>query len=101
VNHRNLDDHAFLSIQDSRDRDEKVVTELGHFLCAAGTPGAELTQGFHAAHVVAAAAQRALAGSAPIPVVFDRMIGLLKRMHDANAAWGSRAATGASPTAFR
>jgi hypothetical protein len=48
----------------------------------------EHQSGIYAAHVVAAAALAAAAGAAPIGNIFQRMLGVLKTMHDANAAWG-------------
>jgi hypothetical protein len=44
--------------------------------------------GTYAAHVVAAAVMAALRSPQAIPVIFDRMLGVLKVMHDANPSWG-------------
>ncbi len=47
-----------------------------------------LASGIFAAHVVAAAVTTALRNGADVPLVFGRMIGLLKPMHDSNPSWG-------------
>jgi len=44
--------------------------------------------GIYAAHVVAAAAIAALEGKITIANIFQRMIAVLKKMHDANPSWG-------------
>jgi hypothetical protein len=83
-----LEHHAFITIQNWQDHDEEMVRELARYLQTAASPGPEVTDGFYAAHVVAAAATLALSGQGVIAAVFDRMIGLLELMHDANPAWG-------------
>jgi len=42
----------------------------------------------YAAHVVVGAITLALKKDADIPVIFDRMQGVLKIMHDSNPSWG-------------
>jgi hypothetical protein len=50
--------------------------------------GPDRANGVYAAHVVAAATLAALAGTGTVANIFQRMIGVLKQMHDANDAWG-------------
>ena len=45
-------------------------------------------RGYYAAHVVAAAVRAALRRGADLPVIFDRMLGLLRLMYDENPSWG-------------
>jgi hypothetical protein len=47
-----------------------------------------LRGGFYAAHVVAATIMSAMAQGANLASLFDRMITLLKVMHDQNPSWG-------------
>jgi hypothetical protein len=47
-----------------------------------------LAGGVFAAHAVAAAVTAALAASSDTTQLFDRMVALLKLMHDRNASWG-------------
>ena len=83
-----LDGHALGEIQNWRDADQQLVARLVPSLAArdAALPGD--TGGTYAAHVVAAAVTAALGKGAAIPVIFDRMLDLLKVMHDANPSWG-------------
>jgi hypothetical protein len=46
------------------------------------------SEGFYAAHVVAASVIEVLQGSTEIPVLFERMICILKTMHDKSPSWG-------------
>jgi hypothetical protein len=49
---------------------------------------AELGAGIFAAHVIAAAVTAALQGGANLAVLFNRMVSVLKTMHDKNPSWG-------------
>lgn len=83
-----LDGHAFDEIQNWRDRDEKLVAALVEPLTLAVDLPGRYAGGTYAAHVVSAAVIAALRTPAAIPVIFDRMLGVLKVMHDANPSWG-------------
>ena len=83
-----LDGHAFDEIQNWRDHDEMLVGKLTDPLTMAVDLPARYAGGTYAAHVVAAAVMAALKTPQAIPVIFDRMLGLLKVMHDANPSWG-------------
>ena len=83
-----LDGHAFDEIQNWRDRDETLIANLTDPLTMAVDLPARYAGGTYAAHVVAAAVMSALKTPQAIPVIFDRMLGLLKVMHDANPSWG-------------
>jgi hypothetical protein len=83
-----LDGHAFDEIQNWRDRDEKIVATLIEPLTLAVDLPGRYAGGTYAAHVVSAAVMAALRTPAAIPVIFDRMLGILKVMHDANPSWG-------------
>ena len=83
-----LSQHAFIEIQNWRDEDEMIVQELETALLKGAAISASHATGIYAAHVVAAAAMAALAGKAEVPVLFARMLDVLKRMHDRNASWG-------------
>ena len=83
-----LSQHAFIEIQNWRDEDEVIVQELEAALLTGAAISASHATGIYAAHVVAAAAMAALAGKAEVPVLFARMLDVLKRMHDRNASWG-------------
>src|SRR5262249_3913405 len=48
----------------------------------------DATPRIFAAHVVAAAVLEALAANGNIPVLFERMVGILDAMHKANPSWG-------------
>ena len=83
-----LDGHAFSEIQNWRDLDELIVAKLMPSLSTAASLPATYVGGAYAAHVVSAAVMAALENAAPIPKIFERMIGVLKQMHDANPSWG-------------
>ena len=83
-----LDGHAFAEIQNWADKDEALVATLTDPLTKAVELPARYAGGTYAAHVVAAAVMSALRTPKSIPVIFDRMLGLLKVMHDANPSWG-------------
>jgi hypothetical protein len=83
-----LDGHSFSEIQNWRDDDEVLVAELMPTLSTAASLPANRIGGTYAAHVVSAAVMAALENAAPIPKIFERMIEVLKQMHDANPSWG-------------
>jgi hypothetical protein len=83
-----LSDHALIEIQDWRNKDEEIVADLRKALTTTTPLSAEIASGVFAAHVVSAAVLAALAEGANIPVLFGRMLAILKIMHDANPSWG-------------
>lgn len=84
-----LNNHSLIEIQDWRNRDELIVNEqLMPALTTTIPLAVELESGIFAAHVVAAATLAALAKGANIPILFARMISILKQMHDKNPSWG-------------
>ena len=83
-----LNHHALIEIQNWRNGDEQIVAELQRSLVTNTPIEADRENGVYAAHVVAGATLTALAGAGTVPNVFQRMIAILKQMHDANAAWG-------------
>lgn len=83
-----LSQHAFIEIQNWRDEDEAIVRQLEAALLRGAPIGASHATGIYAAHVVAAAAMAALAAKAEVPVLFGRMLEVLKKMHDQNPSWG-------------
>jgi len=85
---RSLENHALEYIQNWRDEDERIVQQLRQLLTMIGVVPGNLESGVYAAHAVAAAVTAALSKDANIPMLFDRMLGLLKRMHDSNPSWG-------------
>ena len=85
---KSLSNHALIDIQNWRNRDEDIVNELRKSLVTNSPISAEREAGVYAAHVVAASALAALEGAATVSNIFQRMIAVLKKMHDANASWG-------------
>lgn len=83
-----LENHALGYIQNWRNADEKIVQQLRGLLTSLGQLPIKLESGIYAAHVVAAGVTAALSHNANIPMLFDRMLGTLKKMHDANPSWG-------------
>ena len=83
-----LENHALGEIQDWRNRDEEIVGNLRPLLRTTEPLPTSLGEGIYAAHVVAAAIVEGLSDGANIPLSFERMIGLLKLMHDTNPSWG-------------
>ena len=53
-----------------------------------GTLPTSVTGGIYAAHLVAAGVVAALTAETNVRRVFDRMLRLLKQMHDQNPSWG-------------
>lgn len=83
-----LHNHSLIDIQDWRDTDEDIVSQIRPLLSATGPISGGIIQGAFAAHVVSAAVTAALAKDAEIPIIFSRMIQLLKAMHDKSPTWG-------------
>lgn len=83
-----LNGHAFIEIQDWRNQDEAIVSELTPALLTNSPVSTDRASGIYAAHVVAASALAALSGKGSVENIFQRMLSVLKTMHDANAAWG-------------
>ena len=83
-----LDGHAFSEIQNWQDKDETLVGKLIEPLTMAVDLPERYAGGTYAAHIVSAAVMAALKTPGAIPVIFDRMLGALKVMHDANPSWG-------------
>jgi hypothetical protein len=85
---RSLHGHAFGEIQNWNDSDEQKVKDIRASL-RVSDPLPELYGAeTYAAHVVAASIVEALQGSTNLPVLFERMISILKIMHDKNPSWG-------------
>ena len=83
-----LENQSLGNIQNWRDRDEDIVAELIALIGTPGTVTDNLERGFFAAHAVAAGVTAALAPNANIGVIFNRMLDILKSMHDRNPSWG-------------
>ncbi len=83
-----LENTALGTIQNWRNADERKVLRIREVLSAVGQLPSALESGLYAAHAVAAGVMAALGGDAPLATIFDRMLGILKRMHDANPSWG-------------
>lgn len=83
-----LHNHSLIDIQDWRNTDETIVSQIRPLLSTNAPISAALVQGIFAAHVVAAAVVAALANDAGISIIFSRMIQLLKAMHDKSPTWG-------------
>ena len=83
-----LENHAFGQIQNWRDHDDELVDQLRAVLTTANPLPDELTTGIFAAHLVAAASTTALRQGANIPLLFQRMVDLLKAMNDKNPSFG-------------
>ena len=83
-----LENHSLGDIQNWRDRDENIVAELVALIGTPSTVTDNLERGFFAAHAVAAGVTAALAPNANIGMIFNRMLDILKRMHDRNPSWG-------------
>jgi hypothetical protein len=85
---RCLDNHALGEIQNWSDSDEQIVKKIRSLLKITDPLPELFDKGVYAAHVVAAAVTEALMGNTEIPVLFVRMINILKVLHDRNPSWG-------------
>jgi hypothetical protein len=83
-----LGNHALIDIQNWQNADEAIATTLQSSLLTNEPVDPTHVSGIYAAHIVAAAVTAALAGKGAIGDIFQRMVAVLKDMHDANAAWG-------------
>jgi len=83
-----LENHALGDIQNWRDHDEAIVAKILHTLATNGPVSDCLAEGFYAAHVVAAAVTGAVARDGDVRSLFERMLVVLKAMHDRNPSWG-------------
>lgn len=84
-----LDNHALGEIQNWHDYDEAIVEKLIPSLTSMEPISSDIpSEGIYAAHVVAASIEAALSKNSDIMYIFNRMINILKSMHDKNPAWG-------------
>lgn len=83
-----LENHSFGQIQNWRDADEAIVQRLRVTLATTNPLANDLRDGIFAAHLVAAATTAALVQGANIPLLFGRMLDLLKAMHERNPSFG-------------
>jgi hypothetical protein len=85
---RALENHAFGEIQTWRDEDEEIADRLRITLTTTSPIPADLSGRVFAAHIVAAATMSALSAGANIPLLFSRMMEVLKGLHDRNPSFG-------------
>lgn len=86
---RCLENHAFGEIQNWHDSDDRIVRQIRSVLRTADSSSEDYAdEGVYAAHVVSAAVVEALQGNTEVSVLFERMIDLLKTLHDKNPCWG-------------
>ena len=83
-----LENHALSEIQNWRNEDELIVQQLRSHLTMGTLLPEDSASEIYATHVVAAAVTEALSTNANIPIIFDRMVAILKSMHDSNPSWG-------------
>jgi hypothetical protein len=83
-----LENHALGEIQDWRNHDERIARQMSSILTTAVQTPSRLASGIYAAHAVAAAVMAALSKDADIQLIFDRLLDVLKTMHNANPSWG-------------
>jgi len=83
-----LENHALSEIQNWRNEDELIVQELRSHLTMGTLLPNDFESKVYATHVVAAAVVEALSTDANISLTFDRMVAILKIMHDNNPSWG-------------
>jgi hypothetical protein len=83
-----LGGHSLLEIQDWDDADEAITQQLRAVLSRSVPLPRELSAGVYAAHVVAAAVTAGLRSGAQLPLLFARMLSVLKAMHNQNSSWG-------------
>jgi hypothetical protein len=86
---KSLEKHSLHGIQDWKDSDERIAATLRVKLAQGKTRvPAGIADTSYATHVVAAAVIAAVLGEATPKVLFESMVGMLKRMHDDNPSWG-------------
>ena len=84
-----LDNHALGEIQNWHDYDEAIVQKLIPSLTSMEPLSSDIQlEGIYAAHVVAASIEAAVSKNSDISYIFNRMINILKSMHDKNPTWG-------------
>ena len=79
---------ALGDIQTWRDADEQKVEAVRRVLTTAGDLPEDGTSRIYATHVVSGAVMEALANGADIPLIFDRMVNLLAKLHGQNRSGG-------------
>lgn len=84
-----LENHALGEIQNWHDEDEAIVKRIRSILRMTDPLPELYAKEVYAAHVVAAAIVEALQGNTNTPVLFVRMINMLKTLHDKNPSWSS------------
>ena len=85
-----LDNHALGEIQNWHDYDEAIVEKLIPSLTSMEPISSDIPlEGIYAAHVVAASIEAALSKNSDITYIFNRMINILKSMHDKNPIMGT------------
>ncbi len=81
--------HAFSQIQNWEPSDDMASGAFQERVQRLGSVDEGLLRGYYAAHVVAGAVNAALSKKdAEIPLIFSRMLGILKQMHEQNPSWG-------------
>lgn len=85
---KSLEYHGLGEIQNWYDSDESIVRNLGPLLTSTSPLPNRYEPEIYATHVVAAAIMSALSRGANLPLIFDRMQGILKVMHNLNPSWG-------------
>jgi hypothetical protein len=85
---RTLEGHSLGDIQDWRNSDEAIVAQVRQAFRTATDVPVDSMPRIYAAHVVAAAVLEALAAKGDIPALFQKLIGILDAMHNANPSWG-------------
>jgi len=83
-----LEHTALIEIQDWRNQDEAIVAQLRDVLTRSTSLPHNLGAGVFAAHAAAAAVTAALAAASDVTQIFQRMITVLKTMHDTNPSFG-------------
>jgi hypothetical protein len=83
-----LGNHALGEIQNWHDDDENIVRHIRSILKTTDPLPELYAKDVYAAHVVAAAIVEALQGKIEVPMLFTRMIDMLKTLHDKNPSWG-------------
>jgi hypothetical protein len=85
---KSLDNHSLGEIQNWHDSDEQIVKNIRSTLRLTDPLPELYSKKVYAAHVVAASVIEALQGNTGTSVIFDRMINILKILHDRNLSWG-------------
>jgi hypothetical protein len=83
-----LGNHALGEIQNWHDDDENLVMQIRSILKTTDPLPEVYAKDVYAAHVVAAAIVESLQGNIEVPMIFTRMINILKTLHDKNPSWG-------------